>query len=134
MARRPDPNDFDDMPAARHHKSRGHLVDAIAQDAEQARNGQEDTRTRAGTPDKPDKPGVPPAPEHKATRTTRGGEVVRRATFWLTERDLETIQQLQRVVDLPHTSGVPDKSAIVREAVRRLAANALKDGDQAQAS
>ena len=52
---------------------------------------------------------------------------MKRATFWFAEGDLDAIARLQRVFDVPGLSGTPDKSAIVREAVRRLAAEYLAD-------
>jgi hypothetical protein len=96
------------MPSARHRRERRHLVDVIA----------EETRV-SGTPD------ASGVPDNKATRTTRGGETVKRATFWFAEKDLETIARLQRVLNLPGVSGVPDKSAVVREAIRRLSTDLL---------
>jgi len=61
----------------------------------------------------------------KRTRVTRGtGEVVRRQTFWLTEADIEALEDLRLRVRVPGLSGVPDKSALVREAIRRLVEDA----------
>ena len=118
MASRRDPREFGDMPAARLRKARGHPVAAMATEVE--------------TPvDLPDTPGVPDKSsetgrsDYKVTRTTRRGEEVRRATYWLTEMDLQLVERLQRVLDLPDTPGVPDKSAVIREAIRRLAAHSL---------
>lgn len=110
--RKRDPRDFPEMPSTRHRKERAHLVDIIADEGGVSR-----------TPDVSDTPG------NKSTRITRTGETVRRATFWFADEDLEAIAGLQRVLDVPGVSGVPDKSAVVREAVRRLAAELLAAKD-----
>ena len=106
------------MPAARLRKTRGHPVAALATEAETAGD-------LSDTPGVPDKSLESERSDYKVTRTTRRGEEVRRATYWLTEEDLATIERLQRVLDLPDAPGVPDKSAVVREAIRSLAARAL---------
>ncbi|MBP8953126.1 MAG: hypothetical protein KBI47_12090 [Armatimonadetes bacterium] len=117
-----DPREFPEMPSARHRKERPHLVDIIA-----------DETSGPAITDKPDKPGVPDKPgtpdtsdtpgksDYKQTRQTKAGETVRRATFWLTDEDIEQIEALQRIVEVPGVPGIPDKSAVVREAIRRLA-------------
>lgn len=142
MPKKPDPRDFPDMPSTRHLKTRGHPVDALADEIEglSIQSGTPDKPDVSGTPDmrdtpgksgKSDKPDVPEAAQHKPTRTTRNtGEEVKRATFWLTNSDLETLVALQRAVDIPDARGVPDKSSIVREAIRRWADEVLSARDQ----
>ena len=109
--RKPDPKDFGEMPSARHRKERPHLVDVIA--------------AETGVPGVPGLSRTPDTSGVKATRTTRVGETVKRATFWFTEADLESIGQLQRILTVPGIAGAPDKSAVVREAIRRLAADLI---------
>lgn len=114
-----DPREFPEMPSARHRKERPHLVDIIADETSA------DTPDTPGVPDKPGTPDTPEPPgksDYKQTRQTKAGETVRRATFWLTDEDIEQIEALQRVVEVPGVPGIPDKSAVVREAIRRLAA------------
>jgi len=74
------------------------------------------------TPGVPDVSGLPDKPERPDTvRVTRGsGETVRRATFWITDEDMRLLEDLRGRLRLPGVPGVPDKSAIVREAIRRL--------------
>jgi hypothetical protein len=115
VASRRDPRDFGDMPSTRLRKTRGHPLAALPPEPD----------APADMPDMPDvsdKPGTPDKSGYKARRMTRGGEDVRRATYWLTDDDLETVMRLQRVLRLSDTPGVPDKSSVVREAIRRLAA------------
>lgn len=117
--RKPDPSQFADMPSARRRKERRHVLDIIA-----------DEVSAPAMPALPDvSEDTPDVSGNKITRTTRVGETVKRATFWFTEEDLAAITSLQRVVSLPGVSGVPDKSAIVREAIRRMAADHLGVSD-----
>lgn len=125
-----DPREFEDTPGVAKRK-RGAAVDAILGKPSPPSDVPDtpDTPDLPGTPDKsdqPDKPdtsGTPDTPtklDYKRTRETKAGETVKRATFWLTEEDLAQIEDLQRIIDVPGVPGVPDKSAIVREAIRRL--------------
>lgn len=103
-----DPREFDEMPSMRRRKS--HPFDEVTA----AGDGTPDT---PGVSDVSGKPGKP-----NAVRVTRGsGETVRRATFWITEGDMRLLEDLRGRLRLPGVPGVPDKSAIVREAIRRLA-------------
>jgi hypothetical protein len=106
------------MPSARRRKERRHVLDVIA-----------DEGSAPPTPAITEVPDTPDVSGNKVTRTTRVGETVRRATFWFTDEDLEAIASLQRVVNVPGVSGVPDKSAVVREAIRRMAADHLRAGE-----
>ena len=115
MAGRRDPRDFGEMPSTRLRKTRGHPLASL----------QTEPDTSAGLPGIPDVPDKSDKSGYKVRRLTRGGEDVRRATYWLTEDDLDIVTRLQRVLVLPDAPGVPDKSAVVREAIRRLAAEKL---------
>jgi hypothetical protein len=102
-----DPREFGEMPSMRRRKA--HPFD----EAEDAAVGAD----VSGKPDVSDAPGKP-----NAVRVTRGsGETVRRATFWITDDDMRLVEELRGRLRLPGVPGVPDKSAIVREAIRRLA-------------
>ncbi len=85
-------------------------------------------RSVSDTPDKSGKSDSSGGP--RRTRTTRGtSETVKRATFWLTEADAELLEALRTRVDVPGMSGVPDKSAVVRHAIRTLAERELGQGE-----
>lgn len=120
------------MPSARRRKNRGHPVADLPTEMLLDR-GEADPLLRPSTEADPTvelavpELKTPSADQAGKTRIARTGEIVQRATFWFAKSDLELVERLQRVVDVPGLSGVPDKSAVIREAVRRLAAGLLTD-------
>lgn len=79
------------------------------------------THPIAALPERPERSEHPKPPERPERRTSRGGEVLKRYSLWLTEADSAIIDRLTREVPPPEGSRSLDRSTIVRLAIRLAA-------------